>query len=127
MQEVMNHAHAVTGRRFKVMPLQRISSTVEMKFRAPSNCPIQKIPMAAAQRTWPVPCPGPASFPIALSGAYAVQPERGGPSEVKNAETRTQKATKVVQKDIMLKCGKGISSAPTWMGRKKLPKAAKGA
>src|ERR1700675_4505993 len=108
MQEVMNHAHAVTGRRFKVMPLQRISSTVEMKFRAPSNWPIQKIPIAAAQSTWPVPCPGPASFPIALSGAYAVQPEIGGPSGMKKAAIKTTKATNVVQNDIMLKRGKAI-------------------
>ena len=27
-------------------------------------------------------------------------------------------ATKVVQKDIMLKRGKAMSSAPIWMGRK---------
>ena len=40
---------------------------------------------------------------------------------------RTTKPVNVTQNDIMLKCGKGMSSAPTWMGRKKLPKAAKGA
>ena len=33
----------------------------------------------------------------------------------------------MTQNDIMLKCGKGMSSAPVWMGRKKLPNAAKGA
>ncbi len=33
----------------------------------------------------------------------------------------------VTQNDIMLKRGNGMSSAPTWMGRKKLPKAANGA
>ena len=33
----------------------------------------------------------------------------------------------MTQNDIMLKRGKGMSSAPTWIGRKKLPKAAKGA
>src|SRR5271169_3414343 len=103
MQEVMNQAHTVTGKRDRVMPLVRISSTVEMKFNAPSSWPIQKIPMAVAQRTCPVPSPGPAAFPIALIGAYAVQPASGGPSPTKNAEIRTQKATNVVQKDIMLK------------------------
>src|SRR5258708_215850 len=118
MEEVMNHAQAVIGRRAKVMPLVRISSTVEIKFNAPSNWPIQKMPMAVAQRSCPVPCPGPAAFPIALSGAYAVQPESGGPSPTKSTEIRTQKATNVVQKDIMLKWGNGMSSAPTWIGRK---------
>src|SRR6202790_1448551 len=118
MQEVMNQAHTVIGRRAGVMPFVRLSSKVEMKFKAPSNWPIQKMPMAVAQRTCPVPSPGPAAFPIALSGAYAVQPASGGPSPTKNAEIRTQKATNVVQKDIMLKWGNGISSAPTWMGRK---------
>src|SRR5450631_1903039 len=110
MQEVINQAQAVIGRRISVIPLVRMSSTVEMKFNEPSNWPMQKIPIAAAQRTWPVPCPGPAIEPTALRGAYAVQPESGGPSPTKNAETRTQKAVSVVQKDIMLKCGNGISS-----------------
>src|SRR5260370_39744984 len=113
MQEVMNHAQAVIGRRARVMPLVRILSTVEMKFNAPSNWPMQKMPMAVAQRTCPVPSPGPATFPIALSGAYAVQPESGGPSPTKNAEIRTQKPTNMVQKDIMLKLGNGMSYAPT--------------
>src|SRR5258708_14670524 len=44
-----------------------------------------------------------------------------------NDDTRTRKATNVTQNDIMLKWGNGMSSAPTWMGKKKLPKAAKGA
>src|SRR5271157_4073028 len=118
MQEVINHAQAVTGKRFKVIPLQRISSTVEIKFRAPSNWPMQKTPRAAAQMTCPVPSPGPAALPIALKGAYAVQPARGGPSLTKNAVIRMQNAVKVTQKDIMLKCGNGMSSAPVWMGRK---------
>src|SRR5580692_4296169 len=118
MQEVMNHAQAVYGKRFNVIPLQRISSTVEMKFNDPSNWPMQKMPRAVAQITWPAPCPGPAAFPIALSGAYEVQPARGGPSLTKKAVIRTQKAVRVTQKDIMLKCGNGMSSAPVWMGRK---------
>src|SRR5580700_10619759 len=118
MQEVMNHAQAVYGRRFNVIPLQRMSSTVEMKFKAPSNWPMQKIPRAVAQMTCPAPCPGPAAFPIALSGAYEVHPASGGPSLTKNAVIRTMNAVNVTQKDIMLKCGNGMSSAPVWMGRK---------
>src|ERR1700752_4497958 len=98
-----------------------------MKFSEPSNWPTQKIPIAAAQRTTPVPWPGPDADPIALSGAYCVQPPSVGPSPTKNEDIRTRKPTNVTQNDIMLKCGKGISSAPTWMGTKKLPTAAKGA
>src|SRR5208283_650968 len=79
------------------------------------------------QRTTPVPCPGPPIGPTAFRGAYWVQPPRVGPSAVKNEAIRTTKPVHVTQNDIILKRGKGISSAPTWMGRKKLPKAAKGA
>ena len=46
---------------------------------------------------------------------------------MKKAAIRTTKARRVVQKDIMLKRGKAISSAAIWIGRKSLPKAAKGA
>ena len=53
-----------------------------------------------------------------LSGGYPVQPERGAPPCTKKAATITQRARKVVQKDIMLSTGKAISSAPIWMGRK---------
>ncbi len=70
---------------------------------------------------------GPQIEPTALSGAYCVQPPRVGPSPTKNDDIRTRNATNVTQNDIMLKRGKGMSSAPTWIGRKKLPKAAKGA
>src|ERR1700675_55172 len=83
--------------------------------------------MEAAQRTTPRPCPGPATEPTALRGAYWVQPPRVGPSPRMNDDIRTTKARNVTQNDIMLKRGNGISSAPTWIGRKKLPKAAKGA
>ena len=127
MQEVMNHAHAVSGRRIRLMPFTRRSSVVVMKFSEPSNCPTQKMAIEAAQRTTPMPWPGPPTGPTAFSGAYCVQPPRVGPSPTKNDEIRTRKATNVTQNDIMLKRGKGMSSAPTWMGRKKLPKAAKGA
>src|SRR6266851_7752944 len=82
--------------------------------------------MESAQITTPDPCPGPATAPAALSGAYWVHPPRVGPSPTKNDKSMTQNATNVVQNDIMLKCGKGMSSAPVWMGKKKFPKAAKG-
>src|ERR1700680_1445713 len=127
MQEVMNHAQALRGRRMKLIPLTRRSSVVLMKFNAPNNWPIQNRAMESAQRTTPRPWPGPPTEPTALSGAYWVQPPRVGPSPRKNDDIRTTKARNVTQNDIMLNRGKGMSSAPTWMGRKKLPKAAKGA
>ena len=125
--EVMNHAQALSGRRISDMPLLRMSSVVVMKFNEPSNCPTQKMAIEEAQRTTPSPWPGPATDPTALSGAYCVQPPKVGPSATKNDAISTRNATNVTQNDIMLKCGKGMSSAPTWMGRKKLPNAAKGA
>src|SRR5579862_4810334 len=127
MQEVMNHAQAERGKRMSDMPLVRMSSVVEMKFRAPSSWPMQNKPMEAAQRTAPVPCPGPEAAPTALSGAYCVQPPRVGPSPTTKEATKTRNARKVTKNDIILKRGKGMSSAPTWIGKKKLPKAAKGA
>src|ERR1700722_8743656 len=127
INEVTNQAQAVSGRRISDMPLQRISSVVVMKLREPSSWPMQKMAMEAIQRTTPQPWPGPAAAPIAFSGAYCVQPPSVGPSETKKDETATTNATNVTQNDIMLKCGKGMSSAPVWMGRKKFPKAAKGA
>ena len=125
--EVMNQPQVLKGSRHRLMPLVRMSRVVVMKFNEPSNWPMQKIPMDAAQRTTPMPSPGPATDPSALRGAYCVQPPRVGPSLTKNDAIRTRKATNVTQNDIMLKRGKGISSAPTWMGKKKLPNAAKGA
>src|SRR5579872_4173299 len=116
--EVMNHAHALSGSRHMLMPRVRMSSVVVMKFREPSNWPTQKMAIDEAQRTSPNPWPGPATEPIALSGAYWVQPARLGPSPTKNDETSTRKATKVTQNDIMLKWGNGMSSAPAWIGKK---------
>ena len=92
MQEVMNQAQALSGSRISDMPLQRMSSVVVMKFNEPSNWPIQKMPIEAAQRTTPRPWPGPPTEPTALSGAYCVQPPRVGPSLTKNDATRTRKA-----------------------------------
>src|ERR1700730_14594125 len=118
MQEVMNHAQALRGRRIKLMPLARRSRVVGMKFNDPNSWPTQKRAIEVAQRTTPVPCPGPATLPTALSGAYCVQPPKVGPSATKKDEIRTTKAVNVTQNDIMLKCGKGMSSAPTWIGKK---------
>src|SRR5579864_4386934 len=111
--EVMNQPQVLIGSRHRLMPLVRMSRVVVMKFREPSNCPMQKRPIEIAQRTTPVPSPGPATAPTALSGAYCVQPPRVGPSLTKNELTKTTKAVQVTQNDIMLKRGKGISSAPT--------------
>src|ERR1700676_2713579 len=127
MHEVMNHPQALRGRRMRLIPLTRRSRVVVMKFNAPNNWPIQKSAIEVAQRTTPKPWPGPAAEPTALSGAYWVQPPRVGPSPTKNDDIRTTKARNVTQNDIMLNRGKGMSSAPTWMGRKKLPNAANGA
>src|SRR3984893_17883246 len=124
MTEVMNQAHALRGRRIRALHLVRMSRTVVRKFNEPSTWPTQKMAIEAAHRTTPRPWPGPATAPTALNGAYCVHPPRVGPSPTKNDDTRTRKATKVTQNDIMLKCGNGISSAPTWMGKKKLPNAA---
>src|SRR5580704_4019739 len=127
MQEVMNQAQVGIGSRHMLIPLQRRSRTLGIKFNAPNSWPTQNMAMESAQIITPEPSPGPATFPTALSGAYCVQPPRVGPSPTKNDVIMTQNATNVVQNDIMLKCGKGMSSAPVWMGRKKLPNAAKGA
>ena len=106
MQEVMNHAQALSGRRIMLMPLTRRSSVVVMKFNAPSNWPTQKIAIEVAHRTTPGLRPDPPTEPNALSGAYWVQPPSVGPSLTKKDATRTRKPTKVTQNDIMLKCGK---------------------
>ena len=42
MTEVMNQAHALSGRRISDMPLVRMSRVVVMKFNEPSNWPTQK-------------------------------------------------------------------------------------
>src|ERR1035437_5099795 len=127
MTEVMNQAQALSGRRIRDIPLVRMSSVVVMKFNEPSNWPTQKMAIDTAQRITPRPCPGPDTEPTALNGAYCVHPPSVGPSPTKNDDTKTRKATNVTQNDIILKWGKGISSAPTWMGKKKLPNAANGA
>src|SRR5579862_1223077 len=113
MIEVMNQAQLVSGKRHRLMPLVRMSKVVVMKFNEPSNWPMQKIAMDDAHSTSPMPCPGPATAPIALRGAYCVQPAKVGPSLTKKEAISTQKATNVTQNDIMLKWGKGMSSAPT--------------
>ena len=66
-------------------------------------------------------------MPTALSGAYAVQPDSGGPSLTKNAASSTRNASSVTQNDIMLIRGNAMSSAPTCSGSRKLPNPAKGA
>src|SRR5450755_821892 len=100
MQEVINHDHAERGRRIRLMPLTRRSSVVVMKFNAPNNCPMQNRPIDAAQRTTPSLSPSPPTEPMALSGAYWVQPPRVGPSPTKNDDIKTRKATNVTQNDI---------------------------
>src|SRR5579862_552617 len=118
MMDVMNHPQQVSGIRHRLIPLVRMSSVVVMKFSEPSSCPTQKIAIEEAHSTTPNPCPGPATAPTALKGAYCVQPPSVGPSPAKNEAINTRKATKVIQNDIMLKWGKGMSSAPTWIGKK---------
>src|ERR1700685_911806 len=113
MTEVMNQAQALSGSRISDMPLVRMSRVVVIKFSEPSNCPTQKIAIQLAHHTTPIPSPGPPTEPIALNGAYCVQPPNVGPFSTKNDATRTRKATNVTQNDIMLKCGNGMSSAPT--------------
>jgi len=115
---VMNHAQVENGMRASDMPLVRRSSVVAMKFRAPSSCATQKMAIEIAHSVWPSPWPGPASFPTALRGAYAVHPDRAGPSATKNEEISTRNATSVTQKDVMLIRGNAMSSAPTCRGRK---------
>src|SRR6185312_17162708 len=106
MHEVMNHAQALSGSRMKLMPLVRRSKVVVMKFNEPSSCPTQNSAIEIIHRTTPIPCPGPAIAPTALSGAYCVQPPSVGPSATKNDDINTMKETNVTQNDIMLKRGK---------------------
>src|SRR5215831_13475459 len=113
MMEVMNHPHVLMGRRQRLRPLVRISKVVVMKLSEPSNWPTQKIAIEVAHSTTPVPSPGPPTAPTALRGAYCVQPPSVGTSLTQNDEIKTMNAVRVTQNDIMLKRGKGISSAPT--------------
>ena len=94
------------------MPLERMSMKVTMKLTELAMEAIQKMPMERIQRFCPVPSPGPASFPTALIGGYAVQPEIGGPSLTNNVARRTRKAASVVQNDSMFTNGNAVSSAP---------------
>src|SRR5271154_2846297 len=100
MHEVMNHAHALRGRRIRLMPLTRKSSVVVMKFNEPSNWPTQKSAIEVIHRTTPIPWPGPEIDPTELSGAYCVQPPSVGPSPMKNDDIRTRKATNVTQNEL---------------------------
>src|SRR4029079_18896706 len=74
---VVNHAQQVSGMRISDMPLVRMFRSVVMKFNAPSSEPTQKIAMLITQRFIPAPCPGPATLPSALNGAYPVHPPIG--------------------------------------------------
>src|SRR5689334_17019737 len=118
MTEVMNQPQTLSGNRQRLIPRVRMSRVVVIKLSEPNNCPTQKIAIASAHRTTPAPSPGPPTCPTALNGAYCVQPPSVGPSLTKNDDMSTTKAVHVTQKDIMLKWGKGMSSAPTWIGRK---------
>src|SRR5579864_88856 len=118
MTDVMNHPQTVRGRRHMLSPLVRMSSVVVMKFSDPNSWPTQNKPIEIAQSMTPLPCPGPETAPTALSGAYCVHPPRVGPSLTKKEESSTRKPLKVTQNDIMLKWGKGMSSAPTCIGKK---------
>ena len=135
---VVNQAQQVKGMRIRVMPRVRMLSSVVMKLSAPSNEPIQKMAMLTIQRFMPAPCPGPATTPTALKGAYPVQPPIGPtveplppPNHAPSAEVAivvlpstkiaarmTMNPTNVTQKDIMFRNGNAMSSAPIWMGRK---------
>src|SRR5207249_12120686 len=87
MQEVMNHAQALSGRRHRLMPRVRISSVVEMKFNAPSSWPTQNRAMEVDNRTTPVTSTGQDTDQTAISGAHCVTPPRVGPSTAKEAGT----------------------------------------
>src|SRR4029077_12152976 len=76
---VVNHVQTVRGIRIKDIPLARMLRTVVMKFKAPKSDPRQNMAILMIQRVCPNPWPGPATWPRALSGAYAVQPEMGAP------------------------------------------------
>jgi len=91
-----------------------------MKFKPPSSWPMQKRPIEVAQRITPQPSPGPPAEPMALNGAYCVQPPRVGPSLTKNEATMGKKAAQVTQNDIMLKCGKACLRRRVWMGKKEI-------
>ena len=92
----MNQAHVLIGRRERVIPFVRRSNVVAIKFSEPSNWPTQKSPIDIAHKFCPQASPGPASLPTALNGAYAVQPEVGGPSGMKKEAWRLSKALHIL-------------------------------
>ena len=65
----MNQAQTESGRRIRLMPLQRMSSVVEMKFSEPSNWPTQKMAMETAHNTCPFPAPDRRLHPTRSAGA----------------------------------------------------------
>src|SRR5205823_14746527 len=89
MQEVMNHAQALSGKRHRLMPRVRISSVVAMKFNEPSSWPTKNRAMEVGHRTTPVPPPCPATDPTAVNGPNAVQTPRVGPALTKKHNHRT--------------------------------------
>ena len=97
--------------RIMVMPLQRRSRIVVMKFSAPISEAMQKIAMLVIHKSAPNCSPGPA-LGSALNGAYPVQPCSGAPPVTKNAASITTNATNVVQNESMFSTGNAMSGAP---------------
>ena len=114
----MNHAQTVSGIRNSVMPFALRFSVVVRKFSDVNSEPTQNIAMLMAHSVCPNPRPGPATWPSALNGAYAVHPEIGAPPVTNSAEIITHHETKVTQNESMLSVGKAMSRAPIWIGRK---------
>src|SRR5262245_36933479 len=108
---VVNQAQTVRGILIRDIPRVLKSSVVTMKFNAPISEATQKRKRLITQRFIPIPCPGPAASPNALSGAYAVQPPMGAPASTKNAPSITTKESSVVQNESMLSTGNAISAA----------------
>ena len=65
---VTSQVQQVSGRRIRDMPLPRRSMVVAMKLIAPISDAPQKIAMLMTHSVCPIPSPGPASGPTALSG-----------------------------------------------------------
>src|SRR5258707_12480698 len=105
MQEVMNQAHALSGSRMRLIPFTRRSSVVSMKFKEPSNWPIQNSAIEIIHRTTPKPGHGPPEEPLELSGPYWDQPPSVGPSLMNRKDTKTRKAANESQSNIILNRG----------------------
>ena len=112
--EVMNQAQALSGRRHRLMPRVRMSSVVVMKLSEPSNWPMQKIPMRCGPEDYA------RAFARTANRADGTQAERIASSRPASVHHRRRTTTSergmptnVTQNDIMLKWGKGMSSAPT--------------